>query len=80
MSPHGGAFLCEDGDGDQYVIYLDEESRAFTFAQNRISFGGGFQEFTGATFSRDGRILFVNTQQPGITYAIKGPWRTGRQH
>ena len=78
VSPNGGAFLCEDGDGDQYVIYLDEKNRAFAFAQNRISFGGGFQEFTGATFSRDGRILFVNTQQPGITYAIKGPWRAGK--
>jgi hypothetical protein len=67
VSPHSGAFLCEDGDGDQ----------AFAFARNRIAFDGGFQEFTGATFSRDGRFLFVNTQQPGITYAIKGPWRNG---
>jgi hypothetical protein len=55
------AFLCEDGDGDQYVIYLDDDNRAFAFAQNRIAFDGGFQEFTGATFSRDGRFLFVNT-------------------
>jgi secreted PhoX family phosphatase len=77
VSPHGGAFLCEDGDGDQYVIYLDDENRAFAFAKNRIAFDGGFQEFTGATFSRDGRFLFVNTQQPGITYAIKGPWAKG---
>jgi len=77
VSPHGGAFLCEDGDGDQYVIYLDDENRAFAFAKNRIAFDGGFQEFTGATFSRDGRFLFVNAQQPGITYAIKGPWRNG---
>jgi hypothetical protein len=35
VSPHGGAFLCEDGDGDQYVIYLDDENRAFAFANNR---------------------------------------------
>jgi hypothetical protein len=43
------------------VIYLDDDNRAFAFAQNRIAFDGGFQEFTGATFSRDGRFLFVNT-------------------
>jgi secreted PhoX family phosphatase len=74
VSPHGGGFLCEDGDGDQYVIYVDDRAKAFAFAKNRIEFGGGFQEFTGATFSPDGRFLFVNTQQPGITYAITGPW------
>ena len=32
-------------------------------------------EFAGATFSPDGRILFVNMQNPGLTLAITGPWR-----
>ena len=32
------------------------------------------QEFAGATFSPDGRTLFVNIQDPGLTYAIWGPW------
>ena len=31
-------------------------------------------EFTGATFSADGETLFVNIQEPGITFAITGPW------
>ena len=31
-------------------------------------------EFAGATFSPDGRTLFVNIQTPGITFAITGPW------
>ena len=31
-------------------------------------------EFTGPTFSADGKILFVNIQTPGITLAITGPW------
>jgi secreted PhoX family phosphatase len=78
VSPHGGVFLAEDGDGDQYVIYVDKRNQAFAFAKNRIQFNGGFQEFTGPTFSPDGRFLFVNTQQPGITYAITGPWSGGR--
>ncbi len=31
-------------------------------------------EWAGATFSPDGRTLFVNIQTPGITFAIDGPW------
>lgn len=31
-------------------------------------------EWAGATFSPDGRTLFVNIQVPGITLAIDGPW------
>jgi uncharacterized repeat protein (TIGR03803 family) len=31
-------------------------------------------EWAGATFSPDGRWLFVNIQNPGITFAITGPW------
>jgi hypothetical protein len=31
-------------------------------------------EFAGATFSPDGKWLFVNLQIPGATYAITGPW------
>jgi hypothetical protein len=34
-------------------------------------------EFAGATFDWSGRILFVNMQVPGITYAISGPWGLG---
>jgi secreted PhoX family phosphatase len=32
------------------------------------------RQFTGPTFSPDGKILFVNIQAPGITLAITGPW------
>ncbi|MBC7942131.1 MAG: DUF839 domain-containing protein [Chitinophagaceae bacterium] len=34
-------------------------------------------EWCGATFSDDGRVLFVNLQGPGITLAITGPWTNG---
>ena len=35
---------------------------------------GDGSEFTGATFSADGETLFVNLQDPGVTFAITGPW------
>ena len=35
------------------------------------------KEWCGACFSPDGRILFVNIQTPGITFAITGPWQRG---
>ena len=33
-----------------------------------------YSEFTGPTFTPDGKVLFVNIQSPGITLAITGPW------
>ncbi|MEO0499846.1 MAG: alkaline phosphatase PhoX [Pseudomonadota bacterium] len=35
------------------------------------------QEWAGACFDPSGRILFVNIQTPGITFAISGPWSRG---
>lgn len=34
-------------------------------------------EFAGACFDPTGRLLFVNIQTPGITFAIAGPWAAG---
>jgi len=34
-------------------------------------------EWAGATFDPTGRVLFVNIQDPGITFAITGPWERG---
>jgi uncharacterized protein len=35
------------------------------------------KEWAGATFDPTGEVLFVNIQDPGITFAITGPWRDG---
>lgn len=75
LSPYGGMFLCEDGDGTNYVVGADEAGRLYPFARNAKDDG----EFAGATFSPNGRTMFVNVQSLG-TYAITGPWTSRARH
>jgi secreted PhoX family phosphatase len=70
VGPHGFAVACTDGEDDQFLVGITDEGRVFPFAFNANS----DSEFAGATFSPDGRTLFVNQQDPGWTYAIWGPW------
>ncbi len=83
VSPRGGLVLCEDGDGEDRVRGLTPDGRIFPFARNNVVLAGernGLEgdfrdrEFAGATFSPDGKWLFVNAQTPGITFAVTGPW------
>jgi len=100
VTPRGGLILCEDdassADGDTHplapgiedvnrLIGYDRSGDVFEFAVNRLNSA----EFAGATFSPDGRILFVNifgssrgdvspyTGDEGMTIAITGPWGRG---
>jgi secreted PhoX family phosphatase len=84
VSPRGGLVLCEDGGGITRVHGLTTDGGIFPFARNNALIepgcgrrAGGFREseFAGATFSPDGRWLFLNIQNPGITFAITGPWK-----
>lgn len=87
VSPRGGILLCEDGDKvPQRLHGLTRDGSLFTFAKNNVQLRGeqhglvgDFRgsEWAGATFSSDGTWLFVNLQNPGITFAITGPWGTG---
>ncbi|QXJ24545.1 DUF839 domain-containing protein [Actinomadura graeca] len=72
VSPYGGGvILAEDGDGEQYLIGTTKKNKPFAMARNALN----ESEFTGVTFSPDGRILFANRQSdPGATFAITGPW------
>lgn len=84
VSPRGSLIVCEDGGPEpQRVHVLSRDGRIAPFAQNNVVLAGeknGFtgdfrvREFAGATFSADGRWLFVNAQSPGITFAITGDW------
>ncbi len=71
VAPWGDVILCEDGyDYDaQFLRGVTPEGAFYTIAGNTKS------EFCGACFSPDGEVLFVNIQTPGVTFAIRGPWR-----
>ncbi|EMI18795.1 protein containing DUF839, bacterial [Rhodopirellula maiorica SM1] len=84
VSPRGGLVLCEDGDQRPQRLHgLTPGGDLFPFAANNIVLNGEIkgikgdfrdQEWAGATFSPDGKWLFVNNQTPGVTFAITGPW------
>jgi hypothetical protein len=71
VAPWGDLVLCEDGGGDEFLWIVAKDRGIYKFAHNAT--GGG--EFAGATFSKDGRTLFVNVQSSGLTFAINGPFR-----
>jgi hypothetical protein len=73
VTPRGALVVCEDGDGTNYVRGLSKDGLLFDFALNLHN----NSEFTGATFSPDGETLFFNIQNPGMTFAVWGPWARG---
>lgn len=70
IAPWGDLILCEDGPGDQYLVGVTPAGELYKLAHNQVS----NSVFAGATFSSDGRTLFVNIQGDGLTLAIEGPW------
>jgi secreted PhoX family phosphatase len=86
LSPRGGLVVCEDGTVRPSIHGLTRDGRIFRFAWNNATLAGERNglvgdftsaEFAGATYSPDGKWLFVNMQRPGITIAITGPWEDG---
>ena len=73
VSPWGDLIVCEDGLEEQYLLGVTPAGEFYKFGLNAMN----RSEFAGATFSPDGSTLFVNIQNPGLTLAIRGPWRKG---
>lgn len=71
VSPWGELFVAEDGPPGNGLVRITPDGRVTRFAMNRLS----GSELAGACFSPDGRTLFVNIQQQGLTLAIQGPFR-----
>ncbi|GHJ47773.1 hypothetical protein Cs7R123_51150 [Catellatospora sp. TT07R-123] len=70
VSPYGGLILAEDGEGLSHLVGVSEKGETYPLGRNEAS----ESEFTGPTFTDDGRILFANIQSPGQVFAITGPW------
>ena len=87
VHPSGCLILCEDGDRDVMRIHgLTRRGELFRIAANNVVLNGErngirgdfrTEEWSGSSFSPDGKWLFVNIQTPGITFAITGPWEDG---
>ncbi|CAL9620992.1 PhoX family protein [Streptomyces sp. NPDC091046] len=79
VSPYGGLVIAEDGDGVQHLFGATDSGRTYPIARNELNLGTEddpeYSEFTGVTFSPDGRTLYANIQTPGIMLAITGPWK-----
>ncbi|HEX2729503.1 MAG TPA: alkaline phosphatase PhoX [Rubrobacteraceae bacterium] len=76
VTPWGDLWFAEDGEGENRVMGITPDGEVYKFASNTLS------EFAGPTFSPDGKTFFVNIQNPGITFAIWGPFKrrnAGRQ-
>ena len=77
VTPWGDLWLAEDGGGENRIVGLTPEGQTYVFGLNRLP---GSNEFAGPTFSPDGQTFFVNVQDPGVTFAIWGPFaRQNRQ-
>lgn len=70
LMPNGDLLVCEDSPRNQRLIGVTKEGYYYVIAQNARS----ASEFTGATFSPDGSVLFINLQQQNGTLAVMGPW------
>ena len=80
LSPQGSLIICEDSEADpKRIVALTADGEIIPISENTID----DEEFAGATFSPDGKTLFVNIQGdiedgvPGRTLAIWGPWQSG---
>lgn len=74
VTPWGGLLLAEDHDGEKHLYLADRRGKVQPFARNAISTA----EMAGVCFSPDYSRLFVSLYEPGITFAIRGPFRQMR--
>ncbi len=73
LAPNGHLITCEDGRGEQRLVGITPQGGVYTIARNARD----NSEFAGASFSPDGRTMFVNIYDPGMTLAVWGNWNQG---
>ena len=80
MLSNGALVLCEDWAGPTRLAMLDPDGAVSTFAENNVVLDGakGMRgDYRGGEWCgvcQAGDWLFANLQNPGITFAITGPW------
>jgi len=70
-APWGDLFICEDGDGENFVVGLTPAGAFYRFAR----LAADVAEPAGACFSPDRTTLFLNDLPSGLTFAVTGPWK-----
>ena len=70
MSPWGDLVVCEDTGGNCGLVGVTTSGEMYPVAYNAYT----DSELAGVCFAPDGRTLFVNIQEQGLTVAINGPW------
>ena len=78
----GSRMLGLTAQGDSYIVCKNNINlnAAHVGSASKNVAAGDYRasEFAGACWEPSGRILFCNIQNPGITFAITGPWRDER--
>lgn len=70
VAPWGDLIVCEDSKRSCGLVGVRPDGSLYRFAHHPYS----DSELAGACFSPDGRTLFVNLQELGLTLAISGPF------
>jgi secreted PhoX family phosphatase len=86
VTPWGDVWCAEDGGGVNRLVGFTPEGESYVFALHNIplptleeeGLPDNFRsEVAGPTFSPDGQTLFFNVQDPGVTFAVWGPFKSG---
>lgn len=70
MGPWGDLIICEDTADQNGLIGLTPAGELYELADNSYT----SSELAGICFSPEGKTMFVNIQDEGLTLAITGPW------
>jgi hypothetical protein len=72
LTPWGDLMVCEDNHRSNHLRIVTRGGQVVPFAHNAQS----LSEFTGVCFSPDGKVMFTNIQEQGLTLAIEGPFES----
>lgn len=76
VGPHNQLIICEDlvrehREKTPHVRTITPDGQIHTIARNALN----RSEFAGSCFDPGSGTLFFNIQNPGITFAVVGPWK-----